>query len=432
MSGQKIKHVKARQIFDSRGRPTVEADVELSDGSFGRASVPSGASTGTFEAYELRDGDKGHFEGLGVSKAVNNINSEIAGELRGKIATEQFAIDNFLRELDGTEQLRRLGANAILGVSLAVCRASANSQKIPLYKWIAALSGTPELTMPLPLPMVNILSGGLHAGKGMDVQDFLFIPARADSFSAAVEHISRVRSAANRLALEQGLATLLADEGGLSPGFETGEEALEFMTEVFERADLKPYKDALIAIDMAASGLRTSDGDYFFAREDRRRTPAEVIGLVEKWSNEFCVASVEDALGEEDWENWKKLSERLKNKIQLVGDDLFTTNLKRVEKGIVERSSNAVLIKLNQNGTLSGTLEIIKKAKENKMAAIVSARSGETEDDFIADLAVGTAAGQIKIGSFRNSERLSKYNRLLRIEEEIGGAYDGIKVLVNH
>jgi enolase len=415
MSDSKIKHIHARQIFDSRGRPTVEVEIGLQDGSLGRASVPSGASTGTFEAHELRDGDENHFDGLGVSIAVNNVNEEIAAEITGKDAADQFALDNFLRELDNTENLRRLGANAVLGVSLAACRAAAISRGLPLYAWIARLSGTMELVM--PRPMVNILSGGLHAREGMDVQDFLYIPVGANSLVESIENISSVRNAANKLAFEKGLPTLLADEGGLSPGFETGEEALLFMHECFERAGLGPGEKASIAIDIAASGLRNDAGDYAFVREGVRRSAIEVIDLVGKWADEFCVSSVEDALSEEDWENWKTLNERLGKKLQIVGDDLFTTNLKRVEKGVAENSANAVLIKLNQNGTLSGTLDVVKKAKENNFATIVSARSGETEDSFIADLAVGTAAGQIKIGSFRNSERLSKYNRLLQIAE---------------
>jgi enolase len=320
--------------------------------------------------------------------------------------------------LDGTENLQRLGANACLGVSLAAARASSNALKMPLYRRIAEIAETPEISM--PVPMVNILSGGLHAGRGMDVQDFLFIPANAESFEEAVQTIFKVRLTADRLAKEKGLPTLLADEGGLSPGFESGREALEFMVETFWRADVEPFKDALIAIDAAASTLQKDKAEYFFERENRTFSPAEIIELMKDWTQRFPVASIEDALGEEDWANWTLLRENLDDKIQIVGDDLFTTNLKRLQRGIDEKAATAVLIKLNQNGTLTGTLDVIKKAKENGFGTIVSARSGETEDAFIADLAVGTNAGQIKIGSLRNSERLSKYNQLLRISEESG------------
>lgn len=421
MSKITIKEIRARQIFDSRGRPTVEVDVYLSDESFGRAAIPSGASTGTFEVHELRDGEQEFYEGLSVKKAVENINTEIAESLKGKDSFAQRAIDEFLIELDGTEKLKRLGANAVLGVSLATARASANSLRVPLYKRIAELSETENISM--PMPMVNILSGGLHAGRGMDVQDFLFIPSGAKSIEEAIYKIARVRSAANKLAAEKDLPTLLADEGGLSPGFETGNEALEFMVEAFERAGLKPFEEARIAIDVAASTLYKNESEYFLARENRTASSKEMIEMMENWTRRFPVASIEDGLGEEDWTNWKILNEKLGDKIQIVGDDLFTTNLKRVEKGIKENATNAVLIKLNQNGTLTGTLDVIKKAKENNLATVVSARSGETEDSFIADLAVGTNAGQIKIGSFRNSERLSKYNQLIRIAEETNAPF---------
>jgi enolase len=425
MNNPEIKKIQARQIFDSRGRPTVEVDVELADGSTGRASVPSGASTGTFEAFELRDRDEDFYEGFGVLGAVENVNGEIAAELSGEDALNQSEIDALLRNLDGTEQLKRLGANAVLGVSLAVSRAAANFLKMPLYQWIAEISDTKEIS--LPLPMVNILSGGLHAGRGMDVQDFLFIPQGAESFSDAVDKIARVRSAADKSAKDRCLPTLLADEGGLSPNFERGKDALRFMVEIFERAALKPFEDALIAIDVAATTLQTGEGEYFFARENRAFSSLEIIELLQNWTRGFPIFSIEDALGEEDWSHWNLLQEKLGGKIQIVGDDLLTTNLKRLEKGIEEKSANAVLIKLNQNGTLTGTLDVIRTAKENGWATIVSARSGETDDSFIADLAVGTAAGQIKIGSFRNSERLSKYNRLLQIEEETGAPFAGVK-----
>jgi len=427
MSNSKIGKIRARQIFDSRGRPTVEVDVNLRDGSFGRAAVPSGASTGSFEACELRDGDESFYEGLGVLKAVENVNGEIADELENFDALDQREADELLCEIDGTDQLKKLGANAILGVSMAIARAAADHLKIPVYRWIAEISGTEEISM--PLPMVNILSGGLHAGKGMDVQDFLFVPASAKTFDEAVFQIAKVRNAANQLAREKNLPTLLADEGGLSPGFETGEIALEFMLEIFERAGLKAFEEAQIAVDVAATVLQKTETEYFLSRTSRTVSSMEMIEMTANWTENFPIFSIEDALGEEDWMHWKILNEKLGAKIQIVGDDLFTTDLKRVEKGIAESAANAVLIKLNQNGTLTGTLDVIKKAKENNFKTVVSARSGETEDSFIADLAVGTNAGQIKIGSFRNSERLSKYNQLIRIAEEIGGKIGGWKIL---
>ncbi|MEP6900202.1 MAG: phosphopyruvate hydratase [Actinomycetota bacterium] len=430
MNFSNINKIVARQIFDSRGRPTIEVDVQLADGSFGRASVPSGASTGTFEAHEKRDGEENFYDGLSVLSAVENVNGEIAAELAEKNALEQREIDEFLCYLDGTEQLARLGANAILGVSMAICRASANFLKMPLYEWIAELSETFEITM--PLPMVNILSGGLHAGRRMDVQDFLFIPAHAGSMADAVQQIAGVRSAANNVAAEKGFSILLADEGGLSPAFKTGSESLIFLMEIFEHAGLKPFEDALIAIDMAASTLETTQNDYYFPKENRLYSSAQIIELIKDWTKEFPVVSIEDALGEEDWANWKILNEKLGNQIQIVGDDLLATNLNRLQIAIDEKAANAVLIKLNQNGTLTGTLDVIKKAKKNNLATIVSARSGETEDNFIADLAVGAAAGQIKIGSFRNSERLSKYNQLLRIEQESTAPFYGIKSLAEN
>ena len=424
MSKAKIAKVVARQIFDSRGRPTVEVDVLLENGSVGRAAVPSGASTGSFEAHELRDKDKKTYSGLSVYQAIENVNGEIANNLKGCDALDQREADEKLRELDGTDQLKRLGANAVLGVSLAIARASADFLETPLYQWIAEISDTENISM--PLPMVNILSGGLHAGRGMDFQDFLFIPSSARTIGEAISQIADVRAKANRLAQEKDLPVLLADEGGLSPGFKNGRYALEFMGEIFERAGLKPFEDAQIAIDAAASTLQTTKGDYYFPRENRRYKSNEIIETIEEWTKDFPVVSIEDGLGEEDWANWTLLNERLGDKIQIVGDDLFTTNLRRVEKGIEQKAANAVLIKLNQNGTLTGTLDVIKKAKENNLKTIVSARSGETEDSFIADLAVGTNAGQIKIGSFRNSERLSKYNQLIRIAEETGAKINKI------
>lgn len=423
-----IRSIHARQILDSRGRPTVEVEVELSDGSNGRASVPSGASTGSSEAHELRDRDGAVYGGLGVRRAVANVNGEIAAALLGADGLDQRALDQRLTELDGTVQLTRLGANAVLGVSLAVCRAAAAAQDKPLYAYIAELAGTSELTM--PMPMVNILSGGLHAGRGMDVQDFLAIPASAQSIEHAIEMVARVRTAATEVAQRRGLTTLLADEGGLSPGCATGREALELMNEAVERAGLEPGSDILVAIDVAATSLfHAPSGRYRLQREGREASGEEMIEMVAEWVRDFPVVSVEDPLDEEDWAGWATLTQRLGKKIKLIGDDFFTTNPKRLARGIREACANGVLVKLNQNGTLSGTLDVVAAARAAGYVPVISARSGETEDAFIADLAVGTAAGQIKIGSLRCSDRLAKYNQLLRIEGRSRARFAGMSAV---
>ena len=422
----RIRSLHARQILDSRGRPTVEVDVTLADGSFGRASVPSGASVGAAEAHELRDGDPTRYAGLGVLKAVANVNGEIDAALRGCDSCEQAVIDARLRELDGTPQLRRLGANATLGVSIAVCRAAASARGQALYERVGELMRGVRPT--LPLPMANILSGGLHAGGGMDVQDFLAIPLRADSMHGAIHLIARVRSAAVEVARERGLSTLLADEGGLSPGLATSREALQMMTAVIEHAGLRPGEDVGLAIDVAASSMK-QPGGYRFAREGRGYGRAEMIAMMEEWVRDFPVVSIEDGLEEEDWIGWKGLSQHLGSAVQLVGDDLFATHPQRLARGIRESVANGVLIKANQNGTLSGTLEVIAQAKAAGYATIVSARSGETEDAFLSDLAVGAAAGQVKIGSLRTSSTVAKYNQLLRLEEQSGAPFVGIGAL---
>lgn len=419
-----IESLRARQILDSRGRPTVEVDVRLNGGIMGRASVPSGASTGAAEAHELRDGDSEQYRGLGVRQAVSHVNGEIARAMRGFDACDQRGLDARLRALDDTEQLSRLGANAVLGVSLAACRAGAAARGQALYQRIAELSGTPEILM--PMPMVNILSGGLHAGRGMDVQDFLAIPASARDTQEALHHIARVRQAAADIMAERGLPTLLADEGGLSPGFASGHEALQLMVQATERAGLRPGEDIVIAIDVAASALKGPDGQYKLTRENRLASAREMMDMVRGWVDAFPVVSVEDALDENAWTDWTTLTSELGGRVQLVGDDFFTTNLARVQRGIQERAANSVLIKLNQNGTLSGTLDVLALARQAGYAPVVSARSGETEDDFLADLAVGTAAGQIKVGSLRCSDRLAKYNQLLRIEEWSGAPFAGM------
>lgn len=419
----RISSLHARQILDSRGRPTVEVDATLENGTTGRASVPSGASTGSSEAHELRDRDPQWFAGLGVIRAVAHVNTEIAALLHGFDAREQWDLDAALVEQDGTANLARLGANAVLGVSLAVCRAAAASQSLALYEWIAKLSGTEQPV--LPMPMINILSGGLHAGRGMDVQDFLAMPVGARSIGEAIHLVSRVRSSAAEVMAERGLPTLLADEGGLSPALATGTEALELMNEAVHRAGLEPGTDIAYAIDVAAHSLYDPEtGDYHLAREARHASAAEMSDMIAGWVRDYPVVSVEDGLDEEDWPGWNKLTDRLGDRVRLIGDDLFTTNPARLRRGIDEGCANGVLVKVNQNGTLSGTLEVIATARRAGYAPVISARSGETEDSFIADLAVGTAAGQIKIGSLRTSDRLSKYNQLLRIADEGVEAFD--------
>ncbi|MCZ9880666.1 phosphopyruvate hydratase [Arthrobacter sp. B2a2-09] len=423
-----IRTVHGRQIFDSRGRPTVEVDIVLDTGAMARASVPSGASTGTHEAHELRDGDRSVFDGLGVTAAVDHVNGEIATALRSLDVEDQRTIDERLRDLDGTPTLSRLGANAILGTSLAVCRASAAARGLPLYRRIAQLADVDEPV--LPMPMVNILSGGLHAGRGMDVQDFLAVPVAATSTLEAIQLTSRVRAAAATLCAERGLPTLLADEGGLSPACRTSEEALELITQSIEAAGLQPGTDIAIAIDVAATSLYDSNaGDYHLRRQERHLSTAEMIDMVSSWVDRFAIVSIEDPLDEEDWEGWQALTKRLGHRIRLIGDDLFTTNSQRLAKGIARGVANGVLVKVNQNGTLTGTLDVVAEARAAGYAPVVSARSGETEDDFLADLAVGTASGQIKIGSVRNSERLAKYNQLVRIAEDSTLGFSNLPML---
>ncbi len=425
----RIRHIHARAILDSRGRPTVEVDVELENDLVARASVPSGASTGSHEAHELRDLEPAQYDGLGVSLAVNHVNGEIASLLQGQDVLDQMAIDSRLTELDGTAQLSRLGANAVLGVSLACCRAAALAQHQPLYARIAELSGTTDISM--PMPMVNILSGGLHAQHGMDVQDFLAIPASAESIEHAIHMVSRVRNSAAQIMAQRGLPTLLADEGGLSPGFRTSRAALELIEAATHHAGLRFGADIKIAIDVAATTLRepASKGGvpvYRLAREGRDASSADMIDAIDSWIRDYPVISVEDGLDEDDWDGWKQLTVQAGMHCQLVGDDLFTTNPARVRRGTEQAIANGVLIKLNQNGTLSGTLDVVRLARAAGYATVISARSGETEDDFIADLAVGTAAGQIKIGSLRCGERMAKYNQLLRIEERSNAHFAGL------
>jgi enolase len=414
-----IRSVHGRQVLDSRGRPTVEVEVRLDSGVLARASVPSGASTGSYEAHELRDGDPAFFNGLGVTAAVGHVNGEIAAALAGRDPLDQAGCDRLLRDLDGTPALARLGANAVLGASLAICRASAAQAGQPLFRRIADLAGVTDPV--LPVPMVNILSGGLHAGRGMDVQDFLIVPAGAATIGEAILLAARARDAATAVCAERGIPTLLADEGGLSPGCRTGREALELLMTAAERAGLEPGRDVVIAIDVAASSLYDpAAGTYRLRREGRDATTDDMIGMVTSWIEDFPVVSVEDPLDQQDWAGWSELTSRAGGRAHLIGDDLFATNPERLRHGVAAGAATGILVKANQNGTLSGTLEVVALAREAGYVPVVSARSGETEDDLLADLAVGTAAGQIKVGSLRSSERLAKYNQLLRIAETPG------------
>jgi enolase len=408
----RIASIFARQILDSRGRPTVEAEINLANGVTGRASVPSGASTGKAESVELRDGGEA-WSGLGVACAVANVRDCIAPALTGYDVCDQSGLDAAMRQLDGTPNLARLGANAILAVSLAAVRASAAFANQPLFRRIGDLAG---VTPTMPMPMVNILSGGLHAGRGMDVQDFLMIPIGATSYTQALDWVCRVRTGATALCAARGITTLLADEGGLSPGFPMSEEALDLMVDAISAAGLEPGRDAAIALDIASSSLIDDSGHYRFQRLGQDFDSGAMIDMQLAWTERYPIVSIEDGLGEEDWSHWPQMTTRLGG-IQLVGDDLFATQPPRIERGIASGVANAALIKVNQNGTFSGTLDAIAAARKGGYATVISARSGETEDDFLADLAVGVAGGQIKIGSVRNSERLAKYNQLLRLEE---------------
>jgi enolase len=420
MPSTRIQSLRARQIFDSRGRPTVEADVALEGGSTGRAAVPSGASTGQHEAHERRDGDPHVYAGLGVLQAVRTVNENIAPAITGLDARDQPALDQTLRALDGTPRLERLGANAVLAVSMAACRAAAAAEQLPLYVHIARLAGVEHPA--LPMPMINILSGGAHARRGMDVQDFLAIPTGASSLDEALGMVAAVRAAAGRLLSEEGKSVLLADEGGFAPGYETVQEALEFMVRAIEAAGLRPRDDVLIGMDVAATQLLGPQDTYELRREGRTLSTTEMVSQVAAWVERFPIVSIEDALAEDDWDGWRTLTSQLSGRVQLLGDDLFCTNVARIRQGIELGVANAVLIKLNQIGTVSDTLAALALARGAGYRTVVSARSGETEDAFIADLAVGTAAGQIKVGSLSSSERMAKYNQLVRIQETLGSA----------
>jgi enolase len=408
-----IATVQARQILDSRGNPTVEVDVELDSGARGRAAVPSGASTGEFEATELRDGGEA-WGGRGVTKATEHVNDAIAKALIGARPTDQSAIDRTLIELDGTPNKSRLGANAILGVSLAVARAAAADAGEPLFRFLGGAE--PNL---LPVPMMNVLNGGAHADNSVDFQEFMVVPAGAGSFSEALRAGAEVFHALGRILADRGLSTAVGDEGGYAPDLDSNEAALEALVTGIEAAGYKPGDDVLIALDPATSEIHR-DGAYVLEHEGRTLSAEQMVGYWEEIADGYPVVSIEDGMDEEDWDGWRLLTERLGDRLQLVGDDLFVTSPERLRRGIVEGVANSILVKLNQIGTLSETLEAIQTAHEAGYTAVISHRSGETEDTTIADLAVATRAGQIKTGAPSRSDRVAKYNQLLRIEEELG------------
>ena len=408
-SNRAIVRIHAREILDSRGRPTVEAEVHTASGCIGRASVPSGASTGTHEALELRDSDPSRYQGKGVLKAVRNICEIISPSLQGFDCAEQEKIDRKMIAMDGTENKGHLGANAILAVSLASARAASENLRIPLWKHLDQ-----DNVARMPMPMVNMISGGLHAGKNLDFQDFLFQPSKATSYSQALEQIVAIYNNLGALLNKHGHeGTLVGDEGGYGPKLQGEREALDFLLLAMERTNIK----GTIALDVASSHFFQL-GQYHL--EGRTLSPVKMVGLLEELVANYPIASIEDGCAEDDWIGWQELTRRLGSKIQLVGDDFFVTNPKRLFKGIRENAANAVLVKVNQIGSLTETFEVIRMARKHGFKAVVSARSGETEDDFLADLSVASGCGQIKVGSVARSERLSKYNRLLRIEEEMG------------
>jgi len=418
-----IQRLRARQVLDSRGNPTVEADAVLSDGSWGRAAVPSGASTGAHEALELRDGDPARFGGKGVLRAVANIQGEIAQAVAGMPALDQQALDRRLIELDGTPNKGRLGANAILGVSLAVAHAAAASRGMGLYRH---LGGDGAAT--LPVPMLNVLNGGAHADDSADFQEFMVMPVGAATFSEGLRMGAEVYQALKGVLKRRGHTTNIGDEGGFAPTLASNQEAVALLTEAIEEAGYRPGRDLCLALDVAASELYR-DGAYHLAKEGKRLDAAGMVDLLDRWTLDYPIASIEDGLAEDDWAGWRALHARLGGRVQLVGDDLYATNPQRLARGIKERASNSILIKLNQIGTLTETLEAVGMARRAGFTAVISHRSGETEDTTIADLAVATGAGQIKTGAPARSERVAKYNRLLRIEEELGARarYPGVQ-----
>lgn len=415
----KIADVYGREILDSRGNPTVEAEVTLADGTVGRGASPSGASTGEFEALELRDGDKNRFGGKGVSKAVSNINEKISEALKGADASDTYAVDQIMLDLDGTKDKSNLGANAILAVSIAAARAASKSLDIPLYRFLGGVNANI-----LPVPMMNILNGGAHAGNSVDTQEFMIMPAGAESFKESLQWASEVFHALQKLLKEEGLTTAVGDEGGFAPDLKSDEDTIEHILKAIQNAGYEPGKDFVLAIDAAASEWKSEKGKGFYhqPKSGKDYTSDELIAHWESLIDKYPIYSIEDGLDEEDWEGWQKMTAKLGNKVQLVGDDLFVTNTERLQKGIELGAGNAILIKLNQIGSVSETLNAIKMAQNAGMRAIVSHRSGETADTTIADLSVALNAGEIKSGAPSRSERTAKYNQLLRIEESLGNA----------
>ncbi|EIW89301.1 enolase [Alishewanella agri BL06] len=413
-----IVKIIAREIMDSRGNPTVEADVYLASGAMGRGCAPSGASTGSREALELRDGDKSRYLGKGVTKAVANINGPIQSALIGKDAYQQAAIDQLMIELDGTESKSKLGANAILAVSLAVARAAAADKKIPLYQHIADLNGTPGVYS-MPVPMMNIINGGEHADNNVDIQEFMVQPVGAKTFAEALRMGAEIFHSLKKELQKRGLNTAVGDEGGFAPDLKSNEEALTVIVEAVKAAGYEMDKDVTLALDCAASEFY-KDGKYVLGGEGKSFDSYGFNDFLAGLTQRFPIVSIEDGLDESDWDGWKDLTNKIGSKVQLVGDDLFVTNTKILTRGIEQGIGNSILIKFNQIGSLTETLAAIKMAKDAGFTAVISHRSGETEDAFIADLAVGTAAGQIKTGSLCRSDRVAKYNQLLRIEQELG------------
>jgi len=407
----KIKKVTGREILDSRGNPTVEVDILLDNGILARAAVPSGASTGDNEALELRDGDKKRYLGKGVSKAVSNVNDIIASKIKG-LAPDFEKLDKLMIKLDGTENKGKLGANAILGVSMAAAKAAALAKKQPLYRFLGG-----EKANLLPVPLMNILNGGMHADNNLDIQEFMIMPVGAPSFSEALRYATEVFHNLKSLLKAKKLSTSVGDEGGFAPSLTSNHEALDLIISAIEKAGYKPGRDVSLALDCAASSF-CKEGKYSF--EGSQKSSEDLIKIYEGWLNKYPILSIEDGLSEHDWDGWKDLTRRIGDKVQLVGDDIFVTNPKIFKKGIAEKIGNAILIKVNQIGSLTETLEAINIAKKNKYKAIVSHRSGETEDTTIAHLAVATNCGQIKTGSLSRTDRVCKYNELLRIEEELG------------
>ncbi len=408
----KIASVKAREILDSRGNPTVEVDVRCDDGSFGRAAVPSGASTGEHEALELRDGNKKRYMGKGVQKAVKNVNSIIAPKIIGKEVTFQTDIDNSMIQMDGTKNKSRLGANAILGVSLAVSKAAANSVGLPLYRYLGGDSANV-----LPVPLMNIINGGAHADNNLDIQEFMIVPLGFDSFTEAIRAGVEVFHNLKTILHKKGYSTSVGDEGGFAPNLKANEEAIECVLEAITQAGYKTGKEISLALDVASSEFY-KEGKYVI--EDKKLSKDKVVDLYKDWVGKYPIISIEDPMAEDDWEGWEIITKELGEKAQLVGDDLFVTNTERFSRGIKDRIANSILIKVNQIGTLTETLEAIRMARNSDYTYIVSHRSGETEDSIIADIAVATNSGQIKTGSASRSDRMAKYNQLLRIEEELG------------